>query len=67
MRPTEADIAARAKELAEKDGNNWIDQESHEAAKNGDDVPPMTDSAERLDYLRRAKGELVSEDGHPME
>jgi hypothetical protein len=67
MRPTESEIAARAKELAEKDGNNWIDQESREAATNGDDVPPMTDSAERLDYLRRAKAELSSEDGHPME
>jgi hypothetical protein len=67
MRPTEAEVAARAKELAEKDGNNWIDQESRQAAAAGDDVPPMTDSAERLEYLRRAKAELLSEDAQPME
>jgi hypothetical protein len=66
MKPTEAEVAARAKELAERDGNNWIDQESRQAAANGDDVPPMTDGAERLEYLSRARRELLSEDAKPM-
>jgi hypothetical protein len=66
MMPTENEIAARAKDLAEKDGNNWIDMESREAAANRGDVPPMTDSAERLDYLKRAKAELLAEDGTPL-
>ena len=61
MNPTDAEIAARAKELAEKDGNNWIDEESRAAAENGDDVAPMTNSAERIDYLARARLELLPE------
>jgi hypothetical protein len=67
MRPTEAEIAAKAKELAEKDGNNWIDMRSRQSAANGDDVPPMTDSAERLDYLTRARRDLLNKDAQTME
>jgi hypothetical protein len=67
MEPTISEITARAKELAKNDGNNWNDQESRQDAKNGDDVPPMTDSAERLDYLTRARRDLLNKDAPPME
>jgi hypothetical protein len=59
-KPTEDQILQRAKALADKEGNNWNDEESYEKAEDGD-APPMTDSAERTDYLRRAAEELARE------
>jgi hypothetical protein len=58
--PTEDQILQRAKALAVKEGNNWNDQQSYQKAEDGE-APPMTDGAERADYLRRAKEGLLRE------
>jgi hypothetical protein len=58
MKPSDTEIAAKAKEFAKQDR---VAEERAEAPINSADVTPPTDSAERIDYLTRAELETLRE------
>jgi hypothetical protein len=58
--PTEDDILQRAKELARMDGNAWDDEEGRGEQAEGE-VAVITDESERIEYLNRAKRQLLRE------
>jgi len=61
--PTEDQILLRAKALCADDGYAWDEEEAPRDTEDGDEVPPMAGSAERIDYLTRARLELLREQG----
>jgi hypothetical protein len=58
MKPSDTEIAGKAKEFAKQDR---VDEERREGAINGNDDAPMADAAERADYLIRAELEALRE------
>jgi hypothetical protein len=69
MKPTDAEIAAKAKELAQKDGNNWIDEEPRRRRarrrRSADDgqrrAPGLFDTRQARAVARAGLGAVVNE------